>query len=209
LILLSENTVPTNSRWKKVCSLTAMAVTVLLAATEVLPIVSAVLLGCLLVFATRCLDPAEAYRTVEWQVIMLLGGMLALGEALEKTGITQMMAQQVTKLGELWGPVALVSGLYLLTSLLTEVISNNAAAVLLVPVAIGAAEGLGVDPKPLVMAICFAASASFMTPIGYQTNTLVFGPGRYKFKDYLKVGTPLNLLFWLIATVAIPFFWPL
>lgn len=208
-ILLSENTVPANNRWKKFCSLAAMAVTVLLAATEVLPIVSAVLLGCLLVFATRCLDPDEAYRTVEWQVIMLLGGMLALGEALEKTGITQMMAQQVTKLGELWGPVALVSGLYLLTSLLTEVISNNAAAVLLVPVAIGAAEGLGVDPKPLVMAICFAASASFMTPIGYQTNTLVFGPGRYKFKDYLKVGTPLNILFWIIATFAIPVFWPL
>lgn len=208
-VLLSDNRLPTRQRWRKFCSLGAMAVTVVLAAAEILPIVSAVLLGCLILLASRCLDPAEAYRSVEWQVIMLLGGMLALGVALEKTGVTALIAQKVMVLGELWGPVALVSALYLVTSLLTEVVSNNATAVLLVPVAIQAAHGLGVDPKPLVMAIAFAASASFMTPIGYQTNTLVFGPGRYKFLDYFRIGAPLNLMFWVLATFLIPIFWPL
>src|SRR5690606_20019332 len=112
-VLLSESEVPRPHRGRKFAALGAMAVTVALAAAEVLPIVSAVLLGCLILFASRCLGPAEAYRSVDWQVIMLLGGMLALGEALEKTGVTALIAQKVMIVGELWGPLALLSGLYL------------------------------------------------------------------------------------------------
>jgi di/tricarboxylate transporter len=161
-----------------------------------------------LIVLTRCISLEEAYQSIDWKVIFLLAGVLTLGIALESTGAAEVISDlMVATLGRL-GPMALVSGFYLLSTVLTNVMSNNATAALLAPVAIAAAETLGVDPKPLLMAVTFAASSSFMTPVGYQTNAMIYGPGQYKFTDFLRVGGPLNLIFWIAATILIPYFWP-
>ena len=140
-------------------------------------------------------------------MIILIGGMLTLGSAVEASGLDKVLAENLLGRAGEYGPWVTLSVLYLLTSILTEVLSNSATAVLLAPIAIATAQNMNVDPKPFLMAITFAASSSFMTPVGYQTNTLVQGPGRYRFADYMRVGIPLNLLFWVLATILIPQFW--
>jgi di/tricarboxylate transporter len=140
---------------------------------------------------------------------MLIFGMLALGIAMEKTGAALLIVEKIIDWVAGLGPMAILSIIYLLTSITTELVSNNAAAILLTPIAIGIAEQLGVDPRPFAVAVMFAASASFATPIGYQTNTFVYNAGGYKFTDFMKVGIPLNLLMWATATLVIPWFWPL
>ena len=127
---------------------------------------------------------------------------------MHKTGLDDLIGTQVSQFGIEYGPLAMLSLLYLATSLLTSFFSNNATAVLMVPIAITAAAHLGVNVKPFLMAIAYAASASFMTPMGYQTNAMVFGPGNYRFMDYVKFGAPLNLLFWGLASWLIPILWP-
>ncbi len=186
----------------------AIVVGVVAAATlGLLPIVGSAILGSVLLVLTRCITLDEAYQAIEWRIVFLLGGILPLGIALEKSGAAQLLSSLLVNTVGAWGPVALVSAFYLLTSLLTEAMSNNATAALLAPIAISTAVALDVDPRPFLIAVTFAASASFMTPVGYQTNTLIYGTGHYKFADFLRVGTPLNLLFWLIATLLIPRFW--
>jgi di/tricarboxylate transporter len=128
---------------------------------------------------------------------------------METTGTAAMIVREITALIAGFGPIAILSAVYLITSILTEVLSNNAAAILLTPIAIGLAQQLGVDPRPFVVAVMFAASASFATPIGYQTNTFVYGAGGYRFVDFLRIGVPLNILMWITATLVIPLFWPL
>jgi di/tricarboxylate transporter len=151
----------------------------------------------------------QAYKAIDWTVIFLLAAILPLGVAMEKHGLAAILGEAIADAGRPLGPIMVVSLIVLATSLMTEVISNNSAAVLMVPVAFSAAAGLGVDPKPLLMGVTFAASMSFMTPIGYQTNTMVYGPGGYRFTDYLKAGVPLNIVFWVVASLVIPWLWPL
>lgn len=164
--------------------------------------------GAVLLVLTGCLTSEEAYRAVNWKVIFLLAGVLPLGLAMDRTGAAEILSDAVLRWAGAWGPQAVLAGFLLLTMLLTNVISNNAAAVLLAPVVIEAAAALAVSPRPLLFAVTFGASLSFMTPVGYQTNTLVYGPGQYRFRDFVQVGTPLNLLFWAIGTVVIPMVWP-
>lgn len=179
------------------------------ASAGVMPIVVSSLLGAVAMVVTRCLSIEEAYAAVDWKIIFLLAGVLGLGRALEETGGAALIADQVVSGFSWMGPVAVLSAFYLLTSLLTEAMSNNATVVLLAPVAMVTAAALGVDSRPFLMAVTFAASASFMTPVGYQTNTLIYGPGRYRFSDFIRVGLPLNVIFWILATLLIPVIWPL
>jgi di/tricarboxylate transporter len=206
-VIASEVGLPDFRRSKLIPAALILVGVVALAALNILPIVVSAIAGCVLLVLTGCITLDEAYKAIEWRIIFLLAGVLTLGVALEKTGAARLLSDAMLSGVGAWGLVALVSAFYLLTSVLTELMSNNATAALLAPVAIATAESLGVDPRPFLMAITFAASASFMTPIGYQTNTLIYGPGGYKFADFLKVGTGLNVIFWILATLLIPRLW--
>ena len=182
---------------------------VALAGLGVVPILFAAVLAVAIVLLTRCIEPDEAFANVDGRLLVLIFSMLAVGAGLQATGAVELVAMAVAPAMEGLPPFLLVWAMYLLTSVLTETVSNNAVAVVVTPVAIGLAGALGVDPRPLVIAVMIAASASFATPIGYQTNTLVFGPGGYAFADYLKVGVPLNLTMGLVVSAVIPLIWPL
>jgi di/tricarboxylate transporter len=158
---------------------------------------------------TGCLRPEEAYRDMDWMVIVLLGGVIPLGIAMQNTGAAAWLAHGVLPLIGQFGPVGMLAAFYLLTSMLTQAISNNATAVVATPIAIAAAADLGVSPGPFVVATMLAASNSFMTPIGYQTNAFIYGPGGYRFGDYVRVGGPLTLLLAFAAAFVIPLFFPL
>jgi di/tricarboxylate transporter len=207
-IILQEIEEPSLRRTKVPIALGIIAAVVGMAAAGVLPILQTAILGCIAMVLTRCLTLEEAYAAIDWKVIILLAGILPLGIAMDKSGAAQFITGHALNLVGQYGPIAVLAALYLLTAILTEFMSNNAAAVLLAPIAISTAAGIGVDPKPLLMAICFAASTSFATPIGYQTNTMVYNPGGYKFTDYMWAGIPLNLIFWGMAVYFIPQFWP-
>lgn len=185
-----------------------MAAVVVLSAVSVLPILEAAILGVALLLASRSITARQAYRSIDWTVIFLLAFILPLGTAMESTGLAAALGSWLGEVGIARGPLAMLSLLYLATALLTSFFSNNATAVLMVPIAADAAVRLGVDTKPLLMAVAYAASASFMTPMGYQTNAMVYGPGSYRFTDYLRYGAPLTLVFWLVATFLIPLLWP-
>jgi len=207
-ILLGEVSAPKLTRGRVPWSLGIMGGVVALAALGVIDILPAAMLGGLALWATGCLKTEEIFESVQWRVVVLLAAMIPLGIALEKTGGAAWLAQRAFALGGHGSPWVALAVIYLLTAVLTEFMSNNAAAVLLAPLAIGAAQTLGADPKPFLMAVAFAASTSFATPVGYQTNAMVYTAGGYRFADFARVGIPLNLLFFAIAVWGIPRFWP-
>jgi di/tricarboxylate transporter len=180
-----------------------------LAALNVAPILQLAMIGVTIVLMTGCIDADEAFANIDGQLLALIFAMLGVGAALQSSGAVELVAQAVSPVMTLLPPFLVVLAVYAMASTLTELVSNNAVAVVMTPVAIGLAQVLGVDPRPLVVAVMIAASASFATPIGYQTNTLVYGPGGYKFGDFLRVGIPLNLTLAPIVSFVIPFIWPL
>lgn len=206
---LSESPVAVPRRSKVLVAAGIMLAVVLSVSLELLPIANAALAGAVLAILTRCLDLRDAYRAIEWNILFLIYGMLGIGLAMEKTGGAELIAGWVVESMRHLGPVAILAATYLLASLLTELVTNNAVAILLTPVVITIAASLEVDARPFIVAIMFGASASFITPVGYQTNTYVYAAGGYRFLDFTRVGTPLNLILWGIATVAIPWLWPL
>ncbi len=190
-------------------ALAALAGIVILAALGVAPILALTVIALAVVLLSRCIDAEEAFSFVEGRLLALIFSMLAIGAALDASGAVQLIVNAVAPGLSALPPFLIVWAIYLLTSVLTELVSNNAVAVVVTPIAIGLADALGIDARALVVAVMVAASASFATPIGYQTNTLVYGPGGYKFTDFLKVGVPLNLSVGLLASALIPFIWPL
>lgn len=207
-VLASSIDLPDFKKEKTPVALSIIAGVVSLAAFGVIPIVESAICGVILMILSGCISSDEAYRSINWKVIFLLGGVLPLGTAMQKTGAAQLLVDTVINQFESLGPTAILSAFFFLSMMLTNLISNQATAALLAPISIEASSSLGVNPEPMLIAVTMAASLSFMTPIGYQTNTMIYGPGQYKFTDYAKVGTPLNIIFWIMGSLLIPFFWP-
>lgn len=208
LVVLNEREDSRRPRGRALLALGIVAAVIAVAAMDVLPIVAASILGGIALVVTRCVGNEQAYKAVDWRVIVLLAGVLPLGIAMQKSGLAQSIANvAVGSVGEL-GPLAVLAAIYLLTAVLTEFMSNNAAAVMITPIAYSTAISLGLDPTPFIVAVLFAASTSFSTPVGYQTNMMVYNAGNYRFVDFLRMGVPLNLMFWALAVWLIPRFFP-
>ncbi len=196
-------------REKAPIALLAMAGIVVLAALNLAPILPLAVLAMAVVLIARCIDAEEAFSFVEGRLLALIFAMLAVGAALEHTGAIELLVGSLAPWLENVPPVVLIWTIYFITTLLTELVSNNAIAVIMAPIAIALGQTMGVDPRPLVVAVMIAASACFATPIGYQTNMLVYGPGGYRFTDYLKVGIPLNISLGVVVCLTIHLLWQL
>jgi di/tricarboxylate transporter len=207
-VVVSEVDPPTFKKSKIIIATLVMVAVIIFASLEIFPLSAVAIAGSILLVLTKCISLENAYQSIDWQIIMLLAGSIALGLALEKTGAAKIISDYIISLAGSYGPTIILSVFYLLTLILTESMSNTATAALMTPIAISTAASLGVDPRPFLITVMFAASLAFMMPIGYQTHLMIFNPGRYKTSDFIKVGTPLNIIFWILATLLIPVFFP-
>ncbi|NEO31219.1 MAG: SLC13 family permease [Symploca sp. SIO3C6] len=209
LLLIGQRDVETLRRDKAIIAIAISLGVVLAAAFEVLPILVSALLGVVLMVVTGCLKPGEVYGAVRWDIIFLLAGLIPMGIAMKNSGATQWLAANLVAVGENLSGYWLLTFFYIATVLVTEVLSNNASVVLLLPIAVEVAKSLSLSPLAFMFVVTFAASNSFMTPIGYQTNTMVYGPGGYRFLDFARVGAPLSLIMALIIPRLIIFLYGL
>jgi len=207
-ILLSEGSVRQGKSWRAKFALCVMGAVVLLAALNIVPIVITSLIGAVAMVMVGCLSAEDAYDSIDWRIIIVLAGLLPLGQAMANSGAAQFIVDNTLGKVQGFGPLVVLIILYLMTMILTEFMSNAGTAVLLTPIAVSTAKVLGVDASPFIVAVAFAAATSFMTPVGYQTNTMVYGAGGYRFIDFLKVGLPLNLIYLVLGAILIPIFWP-
>ena len=185
---------------------------VFFAALSLVPILKGVIIGLAILLVARVISPLEAYNAINWQIIVLIGCLIPLGIAIQSSGTAKMIGNTMVNLlrfvPDHQQATFLLAMVYLVAMILTEVSSNAATAIIMTPIALAASANLGLDPRPFIFAICYAASASFITPIGYQTNLMVYGPGGYKFSDYIRVGLPLSITLWVMAVILIPMLWP-
>lgn len=196
-------------RRKAPIAIGAMVAVVVLAAANVMPIEGLACIAIAAILLLRCIDAEEAWQSVDANILVLIFAMLAIGTGLEKTGAVNLIVRNLEPMLGQGSPLLVLFAMYFLAVALTELITNNAVAIVLTPIAIGVAENLGVDARPLVVAVMFGASACFATPIGYQTNTMVYGAGEYRFADFLKIGIPMNLIVGIATCTAIYVFMPL
>ena len=184
----------------------------LLSALGIVPILKGAIIAVVILLTLKVISPVEAYNSIHWQIIVLIATLIPLGYAIQTSGTADWIGNNIIILVKLFPdqmqPRMLLALIYLLTIILTETSSNAATAIIVTPIAIVSSINLGLDPRPFIFAVCFAASASFITPIGYQTNLMVYGPGGYKFKDFIRVGFPLSVIIWILGIIFIPVFWP-
>ena len=209
LVDVSRPRVMAFRRAKAPIALTALALIVVLSALELAPILPLALIAVAVILVTHCVDSDEAFSFVDGRLLAMIFAMLAVGEGLDHSGAVGMIVTGVAPLLEGLGPFLLILAVYAIGLVLTEFLSNNAVAVIYTPIAIELAEKLGHDPRPFVVAVMFSATLAFATPVGYQTNMMVYGPGGYKFSDFTRIGLPLNILVMLVCAALIPLIWPL
>ena len=206
---VQEKLVKVRFWWISILSIFA---TITLAAAGVLPIIKGALLSVVVLLAFRVITPNEAYQSIHWQVIVLIAALIPLGTVIESTGTASFIGESISQFVRSYSdnlqPHILLALTYLITMILTEVSSNTATAIIMTPVVLSISASMGLDARPLIFGVCFAASASFSTPVGYQTNLMVYGPGGYRFSDFIKVGLPLSITLWLTAIIIIPMIWP-
>ena len=208
-LLLEPREVKPNRRGKAPVAVATMLLVLGLVMFADLSIATAMVVGAVLMVVSGCLSMDEAYQSIEWKTVFLVAGMLPLGTAMEVTGTARYVSDVLLDVAGGWGPVAVLAGIYLLSALITQPMSNAAAVVLMVPIAIDAAVGLGANIEPFVLATVIGASTSFLTPVGHKANVLVFGPGGYRFFDYTRVGAPLNLVILIVTLITLPLIWPI
>ena len=194
---------------KLVITIVTLIAVVLVVSLGFLPIVTAATAGCAVLMLTGCLRPSEAYRAIDLSLVFILAGSLALGAALNKTGITTLLADWLAGISATTGPYVILAGFFVLAVVVSELMSNSGTVALLGPITISVAAKMGINPMSLLAAITFGASAAFAMPIGYQTSLMIYGPGGYRFKDFIRMGIPLDLILALLALLLIPYFWPL
>ena len=205
---VQEKLVKVKFWWVSILSIIA---TIILAALGLLPIIKGALLSIVILLILRVITPNEAYQSIHWQVIILIAALIPLGTVIETTGTASFIGGSISQFVKLFSgnlqPYILLGLTYLITMILTEISSNTATAIIMTPIVLSLSANMGIDARPLIFGVCFAASASFSTPIGYQTNLMVYGAGGYKFSDFIKVGLPLSITFWLAAIIFIPMIW--
>src|SRR5919106_48707 len=194
---------------KLVITIATLIAVVLVVSLGFLPVVTAATAGCAVLMLTGCLRPSEAYRAIDLSLVFILAGSLALGAALNKTGITTVLADWLAGVSAITGPFIVLVGFFVLAVLVSELMSNSGTVALLGPITISVAAKMGINPMSLLAAITFGSSAAFAMPIGYQTSLMIYGPGGYRFRDFILMGIPLDLILALIALLLIPYFWPL
>jgi di/tricarboxylate transporter len=209
LLVLEWSAEPVPQRRKAWIAFLVFALVVVTAASGLLPIVVTAIAGAFAMIATGCLTLAQAGRAVDRQIFLLVGSSIAAATALENTGGARLIAEGVVDALAAGGPAVLLSGFFALVALMTNFLSNNATAVLFTPIGIGIAQTAGIRPEAFVAATIFAANASFATPIGYQTNLMVMGPGHYSFADFMRAGIPLIVIIWLTFTIVGPWYYGL
>ena len=198
-------------------SIIVIPLIMILSSLGIISIVKGVVLGAILLLVLKVISIQEAYESIDWSVIFLIAALIPLGLAINGTNADITIGNFVLYLAELISPlfnketyyIVLISLLYFLAMFISSFLSNAAVAVVFTPIAVALGNNLGIDPRPLIFAICLGASNSFLTPIGYQTNMMVYAPGQYKFSDFIKVGLPISIIFWITATVLITRFWPI
>ncbi len=209
LLVLEEKDIESLRKDKGIIALMITLLVIIIAAFDIQPILVTSLVGVVLMVITGCLKPGEVYGSIRWDIIFLLAGLIPLGTAMDNSGTTKWLADNLVAIGGHLSGFWILVFFYLITSVLTEILSNNAAVVLMIPVAVEVAKTLGLNPLAFMYAVTFAASNSYLTPIGYQTNTMVYAPGGYKFLDFTRLGAPLNLILTILTPSLIVLFYGL